>query len=225
VVFLSQTPFTHAFVFANGDLNDGPAVQAALNSAAEALIIAADGGARLALGCGLMPQVVVGDMDSLTQGELKALEAQGAVIERHSVHKNETDLELALLAAVARQVATIRLFGCVGNRIDQELANIYLLMLPALTGCDTRIVDGRQTLWLIGPGKHTLQGASGDTVSLLPIGGPAVGVITEDLFYPLRDETLFMGPARGISNVMNGSTAGVTLADGHLLVVHTAGKA
>lgn len=222
---MSQTQCKHALVFANGELIDGPAVQAALHPPADPLIIAADGGARLALECGLIPQVVVGDMDSLMPSELKVLEARGAVIERYSVHKNETDLELALLAAVARQVQEIRIFGSLGNRIDQEIANIYLLMLPALAGFDVRIVSGAQTLWLIGPGRHVLHGAAGDTVSLLPIGGDAVGVVTEELFYPLRAETLFMGPARGVSNVMNGAEAWVTLAEGHLLVVHTIGRA
>jgi thiamine pyrophosphokinase len=230
-VFLVSPPQTEtgtvrrALVFANGDLNDGPAVQAALRFAPDALIIAADGGSRLALACGLVPDVVVGDMDSLLTDELDALQARGALIERSLAEKDETDLELALLAAVARQATWIRVIGGVGDRLDQTLANLYLLTLRELTGRDTRLVNGRQTLWLIGPGAHPLHGAAGDTISLIPLAGDAVGVRTEGLAYPLRDETLSFGPARGVSNVMQVAEASVTLAAGALIVVHTPGRA
>ncbi|MBN1203184.1 MAG: thiamine diphosphokinase [Anaerolineae bacterium] len=216
---------TRALVFANGDLNDGPAVRAALRYAADALIVAADGGARLALACDLKPDVVVGDMDSLTADDRAILEALGAVFERHPAAKDETDLELALLAAVTRQAAWIRVIGAVGDRLDQTFANVYLLALRELAGQDVRLVAGRQTLWLIGPGSHPLHGAPGDTISLIPLAGDAVGVETGGLVYPLRDETLRFGPARGISNVMDADEAYVSLAAGTLIVVHTPGRA
>jgi thiamine pyrophosphokinase len=214
-----------ALVFANGDLNDGPAVQEALAHATDSLILAADGGARLALACGLTPAVVVGDIDSLTPGDLDDLRARGATIERHPPDKDETDLELALLAAVRRGATWIRVIGGVGGRIDQTLANITLLTLPELAGRDTRLVAGRQTLWLIGPGDHALDGDPGDTISLIPLMGDARDVRTEGLAYPLRGETLRFGPARGVSNVIVTQPAHVRLDAGLLVVVHTPGKA
>jgi thiamine pyrophosphokinase len=214
-----------ALVFANGDLNDGSAVQAALRFAPESLIVAADGGARLALACGLVPQVVVGDLDSLMPGEVDELRAQGAEIVRYPAEKDETDLELALMIAVHRGATRIRVIGATGGRIDQTLANISLLTLPDLAGRDTRLVAGPQTLWLIGPGEHPLDGAPGDTISLLPLAGDARDVRTDGLDYPLRSETLRFGPARGVSNVMLGASARVALSAGLLVVVHTPGRA
>lgn len=217
-----------ALVFANGDLNDGPAVRAALAEASAdssgARIIAADGGARLALACGLLPHLIVGDLDSLTAPEVDALAARGARIERVNPHKDETDLELALLAAVSG-ADWVRIIGALGGRLDQMLANLTLLALPALDGRDVRLVAGRQTAWLIGPGTHPLTGAPGDTVSLLPLDGDACGITTHDLEYPLRGETLRVGPARGVSNVMLAAEAAVTLEQGRLVVVHTIGRA
>jgi thiamine pyrophosphokinase len=200
-------------------------VQDALRHVPEALVIAADGGARLAAACGLLPDVVVGDMDSLAPDEVNALRARGVSIQRYPANKDENDLELALMAAVARQATWIRVIGALGNRIDQTLANIWLLTLRDLAGRDVRLVSGRQTLWLIGPGTHTLGGTAGDTFSLIPLGGNAAGVRTENLLYPLRDEMLRIGPARGISNVMQAATAQVILGAGMLLVVHTPGRA
>jgi len=220
-----MSEFTRALIFANGDLNDGPAVQDALRFAAEALIVAADGGTRLARACGLTPHIVVGDMDSLAPHEVDDLSRRGAEIRRYPAAKDETDLELALLAAARRGASWLRILGAAGGRIDQMLANIFLLALPALAGCEARIVSGAQTLWLIGPGDHPVDGLPGDTISLIPLSGEARGVRTERMIYPLRRETLLFGPARGISNVIESQPARVALETGWLLVVHTPGRA
>ncbi len=220
----TDTP-RRALVFANGDLNDGPAVQAALQHAPDTAILAADGGARLALACGLVPGVVAGDLDSLSDDEVADLRARGATIERTPPEKDETDLELALLRAAEGGATWLRVLGAVGDRLDQTLANITLLAMDALNGRDVRLVAGRQTLWLIGPGQHALDGAPGDTISLLPLAGEAAGVRTDRLKYPLRDETLRFGPARGVSNVIQATGASVALTAGWLVVVHTPGRA
>lgn len=214
-----------ALVFANGDLHDGPAVQEALRQGTGGLIVAADGGARLALACGLRPALVVGDMDSLDEATLVTLRQNGAELQRFPADKDETDLELALLAAVRAGATWLRILGAVGDRLDQTLANILLLTLDALRGVDARLVAGRQTLWLLGPGEHALGGAPGDTISLIPLDGNAIGVRTHALRYPLRGETLRFGPARGVSNVIIEAGARVALEKGHLVVVHTPGRA
>jgi len=74
---------------------------------------------------------------------------------------------------------------------------------------------------LTGPATVQLEGRKGDVVSLLPLGGDADGVTTGGLRFPLRDERLEAGPARGLSNVRLGSTAHVDLQRGRLLVVET----
>lgn len=213
------------FIFANGDPNDGVMPRRALAAAQpDALFVAADGGARVAREFGIEPHVVIGDFDSIMQGDLHALEARGATILRYPAEKNETDLELALLLAAERGATWIRVLGGVGDRIDQTLANIYLLGAPYLTGRDARLVAGRQETWLCGPGTQHLAGAPGDTVSLLPLSATA-RVTTDGLRYPLHDGLLHATQARGVSNVMTGTRAAVTVHEGQLLIVHTVGRA
>jgi thiamine pyrophosphokinase len=113
----------------------------------------------------------------------------------------------------------------VGDRFDQTLSNVYLMALPILRDCDVRMVAGKQETWLIGAGEHTIEGQGGDTVSLIPLNGTVRGVKTDGLYYPLRDEDLIFGPARGVSNVLNGDRASVSVREGVLLVVHTIGRA
>jgi thiamine pyrophosphokinase len=214
-----------AVIFANGDPNDGPMVRRALNGWHEALVVAADGGARVAAYFGVTVQAVIGDMDSLAPAELEALAARGVHIERHPEEKDETDLELALAWVVARGADHIRVIGGVGDRLDQTLSNVYLLALPLLNGCDARLVAGRQEAWLLGPGEHLVQGAPGDTISLLPLNGTVRGIYTDGLYYPLRDEDLHFGPARGVSNVLAAPRGLIRVREGVLLIVQTEGRA
>lgn len=194
-------------------------------TAPDAWIIAADGGARQAAYYDLRVNVVIGDMDSLDDSELQLLTQQGAELHRFPAEKNETDLELALLFAAKHHAQRIRIFSALGDRLDQTLSNIYLLALQPLRGLDVRLVAGKQAAWLAYPGDTAIQGAEGDTISLIPIAGEASEIRTENLYYPLKNETLTFGPARGVSNVMQTETAHVHLGGGVLLVVHTLGRA
>ena len=196
-----------------------------LTEAPDALVVAADGGVRVARDYGVAIDVVIGDMDSVDEDTLAELAAQGTDIQRSPAEKDETDLELALDWAVEHGADWIRVFGAMGGRLDQTLANMYLLALPSLKECDVRLVSRAQAAWLWYPGQHTLQGAQGDTVSLLPLDGFVSGIHTENLYYPLKGEQLTIGPARGISNVMQGDTAQISFDEGLLLVVHTIGRA
>lgn len=215
----------YGLIFANGDLVAGPAVRAALQYAPDALIIAADGGARHALTLELTPHLVVGDFDSLTEPEVARLAEHGAEIRRYSPHKNETDLELALLAAVEADCNPIRVIGGVGDRLDQTFGNVYLMALPPLRGHDVRLVSGKQTAWLAFPGETQITGRAGDTLSLLPLGGDVQNITTFGLEYPLHGEPLAFGPARGVSNVLTGASASVLFDAGILLLIHTVGRA
>lgn len=199
------------------------------------LLLCADGGARAALALALSPHHVIGDFDSLADAELDELQRRGATLHRHPTHKDETDLELALLMAVSLpspigrgaggEGREIVVLGAMGGRIDHELANMLLLAMPALKGARVLLAHGNERLFLIDArdGKTTAQlhGNAGDLVSLLPFNGDALGITTAGLEYPLRDESLFVGPARGVSNVMLADEASVTLRAGMLLCVIT----
>jgi thiamine pyrophosphokinase len=214
-----------AFIFANGSTDDGPLVQRELATAPDAWVIAVDGGARQAQYYGRHTTTVIGDLDSLNDDEIAQLQQQGADIRRFPPEKDETDLELALLFAAQNNVNRIRIFSALGGRLDQTLSNIYLLALPPLRHLDVRLMAGKQQAWLIYPGDTTIHGEKGDTISLIPIAGESHGIRTTNLYYPLRDETLRFGPARGVSNVMQAETANVYFTEGVLLIVHTLGRA
>jgi thiamine pyrophosphokinase len=184
------------------------------------LLIAADGGAKVAGKLGFKPQVLIGDLDSLPQREVKRLEAAGTRVIRYPVEKDETDLELALDFALGEGAGEILILAPFGGRLDQTLGNMSLLNRDDLRGIHVRMDDGKDELVLIHS-KASIKGAAGDIVSLIPFGGQAGGVTTHGLEYPLKLETLYPHKTRGISNRMIGESAGVSLETGALICIHT----
>jgi thiamine pyrophosphokinase len=191
------------------------------------LVVAADGGATWLDSLGRQPDLLVGDLDSADPALVANLERAGVPVERHPVDKDASDLELALLAARRRGATAITILGALGGaRFDHELANVLLLADPGPDVRDAEVEIRQGTTLVValhGPGARRLAGQPGDLVSLLPVGGDAAGVMTTDLRYPLRDEPLALGRARGLSNVVAGPQPALSLRSGTLLIVESAG--
>ena len=207
-----------AIIFANGEFSEPSHIRELLQPAD--YIIAVNGGTRHALSVGVVPQCIIGDLDSLRPVDRVCVEAAKSRIMRFSPHKDETDLELALRHAVAQGATEIVIVAALGGRLDQSLANVGLLTLPELKGLNVRILEGHQTAFLIHA-EACITGKPGDLVSILPIGGNAVGVSNDGLEWPLHEETLPLGSTRGISNVLLGEQASIRIRAGMLFCVVT----
>jgi len=220
-----------AIIVADGDRPSRAALDATWPGwdAGVGIVVAADGGAAAARALGLTVDVLVGDADSIAPAESERLAAAGVAVEAAEVDKDETDTELALHAALRRGATEITVLGAFGGgRLDHALANIALLAHPSLAERSIELLDGRTRVrLLVAPGPDggaatlALDGSVGDLVSLLPAGGDVEEVTTSGLRYPLVDEPLPLGPARGVSNVRLAAAARVTLRRGRLLVVES----
>ena len=189
-------------------------------------VIAADRGATHARAWGWPVHLLIGDLDSLEAEDLAATVASGTPVLTVPSAKDETDLELALTHALAEGGQEIVICAALGGRTDHLLANVLLLTRPDLAGIAVTLAAGQECIRLLrgdggAPARLELVGAPGNLLSLLPVGGDAIGVTTEGLHYPLYDETLFLGQARGVSNVFTRSRAAIALRSGLLLIVHT----
>lgn len=209
--------FKRALLFANGELITASWLTQFIT--AEDFLIAVDGGLRHLLPLGRIPHLLIGDLDSVEPAQVEQLKAQGVEIRQYPVHKDETDLELAMLAAAKMGFQELVVIGALGGRLDQTLANLSLLLLPELKELSVRLEDGSQEVFVFRT-STTLNGHPGDIVSLIPLWGAATGVLTEGLAYPLRSETLYPERSRGISNVMQANQAGVSINSGLLLCIH-----
>jgi thiamine pyrophosphokinase len=215
-----------AIIFVNGHLPDLEAARRLIRP--DDFLIAADGGTRHALALGLLPSIVIGDLDSVTADDRRRLEGSGVEIRQYPPDKNETDLELALRIALEAGYSSILVLAALGGRLDQTLSNLALLTDPSLAEVDVRLDDGIEEAFFVRTqakasprgASRRVEGCPGDTVSLIPWGGLAEGVTTDGLRWPLRGETLHPDKTRGISNEMLAEIATISLKSGLLLVIH-----
>jgi thiamine pyrophosphokinase len=212
------TALQRAIIFANGVLNDPEAALRMILP--DDVLIAADGGARSCRQLGLTPAILIGDFDSLDGEEVQFFAEGGAQVIRHPQRKDFTDLELALRHAQSLGIRLAIVFAALGARWDQTLANLLLPAVAGLGGMQIRLLDGPQEVMLLRHGElGAIDGQPGDTISLIPIGGDVLGVTTHGLEYPLFDETLYFGATRGLSNVLLGERATISMKEGLLLIV------
>jgi len=184
------------------------------------LVIAADGGTRHALAMGRAPDVVIGDLDSLDATMRGRLTEETRLL-AYPRDKDQTDLELALAYAISQGAREIFLFGMLGGRLDQMLANVLLLTQPAWGAARLFLFGEREIAQLLRDGETAvLHGVPGQVVSLLPFYPVVTGVTTEGLAWPLRNADLSLGSTMGVSNEMASETARVWIRHGRLLVVH-----
>jgi thiamine pyrophosphokinase len=171
---------------------------------------------------GVEVDVLVGDLDSVSPAALARAEASGVRIVRHPVAKDATDLELALDEALSLGARRALVVASAGGRMDHLLASLLLLASDRYTSVEVDALLGDALVHVVR-GERTLGGQVGELLTLVPLGGPAVGVATSGLQYPLADETLQPGSTRGVSNVFSAPEARVSVRDGVLLAVRPHG--
>jgi thiamine pyrophosphokinase len=209
----------HVVILANGQLPDPQRARRHIQAADQ--LICADAGAVHAITLKVIPDVVVGDLDSLSPAHYATLKTAGVRFEVHPQLKDKTDLELALQLAVAEGATEVDLLGTQGGRLDQALGNVLLLARPEWATVRVRILEGDQTAWVLRDGQAcTIAAAVGDTLSLLPLTSQVHGVTLSGVRWPLRDRTLYLGDTLTLSNVLTQPSARIEVGTGILLIVH-----
>ena len=183
-------------------------------------VVAADSGLDHANALGVAVDLVVGDLDSVSADALQQAVAAGVAVERFPADKDFTDTELALRAALRHGSSHIVVVSCVGERLDHSLSALSLLVDPSLSGVIVEAWWGAAHVDAIrGPASRVFAGHVGETVSLLPIDGPAQGVVAAGVQYPLHHETLSATAGRGVSNVFTETELHLRIDSGALLVI------
>jgi thiamine pyrophosphokinase len=200
-----------ALLFANGEAPSAELV-ASLRREGD-LIVAADAGARHALACGLLPDAVVGDLDSFSEDPALAAAVPAGRLYRVS-KLDTTDLEKAVAWAIERGCTEIDILGAGGGRSDHALANLSVLKHHRGRAA-LRVHDELFEISLVD-GTATVEGPPGTVISLVAIG-VCRGVTTSGMRWPLKDFTLEFGP-RGVHNEIEHSPASVSVRSGDLLL-------
>ncbi|NLA40547.1 MAG: thiamine diphosphokinase [Smithella sp.] len=189
-----------------------------LNQTGHFLMICCDGGARHLAGAGLVPDVLIGDMDSLLPEQRELYEQQGAQLIRYPTGKDFTDTALALDYALGLRPERIQIWGALGGRIDHALANLFLLIRGKEAGVAVCLLDEYGETF-VPLHDAVFENAEGCLVSLLALSSRVEGVSLEGFAYPLEEGTFELSESRGVSNIIVSRRARIHVRSGHLLVV------
>lgn len=177
------------------------------------LLLAADQGAAHLARLGYMPDLIVGDFDSL--GRVP----EGDNIIRHPVEKDDTDSMLAIKTGLARGYREFLLYGCLGGRLDHAYANLQSLAFLARHGARGWLLGRGTVATAFRNGRLDFTPGHSGTISVFCPDGTAKGVDLAGLHYPLRDAVLDSSFPLGVSNQFTGEAAVVSVRDGTLLVM------
>ncbi len=205
------------------------------------LLVAADKGVEFFYRNRIVPDLIVGDFDSVSQEALDAFRnhtdnaigretledfqnRQDVVIEWMHLDsvKDDTDTESAIRASIAKGATEIVLLGGTGTRIDHVLGNISLLGIGLEEGVTITLLDPHNRMRMFDR-SFTIRWDEqfGRYLSLFPYGGMVRGVTLTGVKYPLRDYDMGGYNSLGVSNEITGEEARVDFRDGVLVVVES----
>ncbi len=180
-------------------------------------IVAADGGANKLMKTNFVPDLIIGDMDSITKNALKKFRKTKKIV--FPVEKDKIDLELAIDYCIQKKFSEIIILGALGSRADMTLTNIFLLtQIPEKI--NAKIIHENQEIYLIRKKKFAVQGIPGEKISFFPVKGNVKELTLKGFKYELKKYNLRFGIGVGLSNEFKNKKAFISAKDGILLCVH-----
>ncbi len=180
-------------------------------------VICLDGGYDIAAAGNITPDLILGDLDSLT-GSLP----EGVPVERFKPEKDFTDLELALKKSLQLNAKNITIIGGIGGRLDHTIANIQLLSNYTESFDSLVMIDGINKCFVLNSTQKkgiTIPYEPDKYLSLFSLSAKCTGVSVSGVKYPLDDHVLTNVFPLGVSNEFKEKDAALCIKDGTLLVV------
>ena len=187
------------------------------------VILAADAGMEALYRDHVLPDIIVGDFDSVNPDTLEYFHDKEQIeICMLTPEKNDTDTEHAIREAIRRGAHEIVILGGTGSRIDHVLGNICLLGIGLEEHVDIRMVDEHNRIRMIdSPLKIRKKDQFGKYISLIPFSGRAEGVTLKGFKYPLDNYTMGGFNSLGISNEIVDDEAEISFTSGQMIVVES----
>lgn len=195
-----------------------------LFSLREAIFIGADHGSIYLLNRGIVPDLAVGDFDSLSDTEWQMVHERVPNIERHIPEKNETDTELALLKALDFHPTEIILTGVTGGRLDHYEANLHILyrVQKKYPSIEIKLINNFNCLQFLWPGQHKIVlDRYFKYLSFFAFGDVVRNVTLRNVLYETTDEVIDMGTTRFTSNEIVGDYASISFSNGICLMIRS----
>ena len=206
-------------IILNGEIKNYDYIKNIINKNNYDYIVCADGGANHSYNMGIIPDYIIGDLDSIYNEIIEFYKLKDVKFEKFPSKKDETDTEICVYLASKLNAKEIDFIGALGGRLDHMIANINLLYYVRNKGIYTKIISEYEDIHIAINEEITINGNIGDTISVIPLNGDAKGVTLENLAYPLNNYDMKFYLPLGISNVMLDEKCSVKVEQGSLIII------
>lgn len=203
----------------NGEIKDYKKTKELMLEEDYNYIIGADGGCNHLFKMNIVPDYIIGDLDSIDKNLISYYEEKKVIFKTYPSHKDETDSEICVYLAKELGAHRIDFIATLGGRIDHTLANIGLMHYIKNMGIQPRIITSEEEILIIKDEELILNGQKGNTVSVMSIEGDAKGVTLQNFEYPLKNGYIKYLSPLGISNVMLEDKSYIKIEDGTVLII------
>ena len=179
-------------------------------------IVCADGGYNALRALGVVPDAIVGDMDSIIPEYLEDARSKGVLLIRYDADKNETDGALALKYLAESGAAAVDIYGAFGGRQDHQAENLSLLRVARKSGIPAKICGAGFDVYFVSGRNAAFEIRDvfpGSTVSVAPVTAMRFEG-SRGLKYALSNLLIQPGSGRGISNLTTADSFDFTLRSG-----------
>lgn len=186
-------------------------------------IIGVDGGLECLYRHTIIPQVVLGDFDTIDKDILNYYKNQEEIlIKEYQPEKDATDTEIAIEYAVSIGSSEITILGATGTRLDHTFGNLHSLLIAKKKGIPCCILDEHNHIELIDSGtKLEKKQQFGHYISFIPLTTTVEHITLKGFRYPLNDATLTIGNCNGVSNEIKEDCAEVLFDEGILIMIQS----
>lgn len=181
-------------------------------------ILSADGGTDYCVELGIIPDLVIGDLDSISPKTLDILKKKEVPINVFPIKKDKTDSQLSIEYLMDKGAEEITIIGAIGSRIDHTLANILLLKTIKDKGIKGKIVHNNNIIYIIDD-ELILDKKNGYFVSIIPIESKGVLVSLKGFEYNLSKVKIDFASTLGVSNFVIDEKGYIKVHEGECLVV------
>lgn len=181
----------------------------------EDFVICADGGADQLIGSGIVPDLLIGDMDS----SLHYKEFENVKMELLPVKKDDSDTMYCVKRALEMGFDNFMLLGATGGRIDHTLANLSVLLYLQSRNAKGVIADEYSQVWLLKSGDNVIRNAKGRMISVIPFACDRACLTYRGMEYQMKQKEVMTEYPYTISNVGIEDEVIVTVHSGRALLV------
>ena len=192
----------------------------------ETIFIGVDRGALTLIKYKILPNLAIGDFDSVTAEEFQCISKNSLKTMRLHPEKDETDTELAISHALSLSASKIDIYGGLGGRLDHSIANIRLLLRYSKKGISINLINETNHMVILKPGNYTFEAFKHSYLSFFAIEETVTDLTLSGVKYPLTKYTLTkytltQDDIRCVSNEVVLENYHVAFSKGYLLMIRS----